>query len=295
MINKKWLILGTLVFLTLVLSGCVSQAVLDSPITQEEGFFTTFIVLPVAWLMYSATRLLGGSFFFGILATTLIVRTLGWPIYSKSNDMTIKMQAMQPEQQKIQAKYEGKSDKDSQARMQQETMGLYKKYGVNPLGCLLPFLQLPIFLAVYYAVRRLPNNIGTGYLDMNVFNGSTQILGLDLLKTVSTELTASLASNWMYLLIPLFTGVTMFLVTTITQQRQKRTQKDVPDYRKNERQVAMQRQTQFMMYFLVLMMVYITYISPAALGIYWIFGNTYSLIQTTINYRIADKKLKVAT
>jgi len=41
-------------------------------------------------------------------------------------------------------------------------------------------------------------------------------------------------------------------------------------------------------------MVYITYISPAALGIYWIFGNTYSLVQTTINYRLADKKLKVS-
>jgi YidC/Oxa1 family membrane protein insertase len=244
--------------------------------------------------MFTSTRILGGYFFFGILFTTFVVRTLGWPIYSKSNDMTMKMQAMQPEQQKIQAKYEGKTDRDSQARMQQETMGLYKKYGVNPLGCLLPFLQLPIFLAVYYAVRRLPNNIGTGYLDIQTFGGSTEIFGLDLIRIVSEELTTSLASNWVYLLIPLFTGISMFLVTSITQNRQKKTQKDVPDYRKNAKQAAMQKQTQFMMYFLVLMMVYITYISPAALGIYWIFGNTYSLIQTTINYRIADKKLKVS-
>jgi len=291
--NKKWMIVAGLLGLTLVLSGCVSQAVLDSPITQSEGFFTTYIVMPVAWLMYTATEILGGSFFFGILITTLIVRTLGWPIYAKSNDMTVKMQSMQPEQQKIQAKYEGKTDRDSQTRMQQETMALYKKYGVNPLGCLLPFLQLPIFLAVYYAVRRLPNNIGTGYLDISSFGGSTEFLGVDLIRTVSIELTNSLASNWMYLLIPLLTGISMFLVTSITQNRQKRTQKNVPDYRKNDRQVAMQKQTQFMMYFLVLMMVYITYISPAALGIYWIFGNTYSLIQTSINYRLADKKMKV--
>jgi YidC/Oxa1 family membrane protein insertase len=293
--NKKWMIVAGLLGLTLVLSGCVSQAVLDTPLTQDEGFFSTFIVLPVAWLMFTATEILGGSFFFGILITTLIVRTLGWPIYAKSNDMTVKMQAMQPEQQKIQAKYEGKTDRDSQARMQQETMALYKKFGINPLGCLLPFLQLPIFLAVYYAVRRLPNNIGTGYLDISSFGGSTEFLGIDLIRTVSIEITNSLASNWMYLLIPLFTGISMYLVTSITQQRQKRAQKDVPDYRKNDRQVAMQKQTQIMMYFLVLMMVYITYISPAALGIYWIFGNTYSLIQTTINYRLADKKMKVST
>jgi YidC/Oxa1 family membrane protein insertase len=250
--------------------------------------------MPVAWLMYTSTRILGGYFFFGILFTTFVVRTLGWPIYSKSNDMTMKMQSMQPEQQKIQAKYEGKTDRDSQARLQQETMALYKKYGVNPLGCLLPFLQLPIFLAVYYAVRRLPNNIGTGYLDIETFGGSTEIFGIDLIRIVSAELTTSLASNWVYLLIPLLTGISMFLVTSITQNRQKQSQKNVPEYRKNERQAAMQKQTQFMMYFLVLMMVYITYISPAALGIYWIFGNTYSLVQTTINYRIADKKLKVS-
>jgi YidC/Oxa1 family membrane protein insertase len=244
--------------------------------------------------MYTATEILGGSFFFGILITTLIVRTLGWPIYAKSNDMTVKMQSMQPEQQKIQAKYEGKTDRDSQTRMQQETMALYKKYGINPLGCLLPFLQLPIFLAVYYAVRRLPNNIGTGYLDISAFGGSTEFMGIDLIRTVSIEIANGIASNWFYLLIPLFTGISMFLVTSITQRRQKSAQKNVPDYRKNDRQVAMQKQTQFMMYFLVLMMVYITYISPAALGIYWIFGNTYSLVQTSINYRLADKKLKVS-
>jgi YidC/Oxa1 family membrane protein insertase len=292
--NKKWIILGSLLAVTAMLSGCVSQEVLDSAITQNEGFFTSYIVMPVAWLMYTSTRILGGYFFFGILFTTFVVRTLGWPIYSKSNDMTMKMQSMQPEQQKIQAKYEGKSDRDSQARLQQETMALYKKYGVNPLGCLLPFLQLPIFLAVYYAVRRLPNNIGTGYLDIETFGGSTEIFGIDLIRIVSVELTTSLASNWVYLLIPLLTGISMFLVTSITQNRQKQSQKNVPEYRKNERQAAMQKQTQFMMYFLVLMMVYITYISPAALGIYWIFGNTYSLVQTTINYRLADKKLKVS-
>ncbi len=291
--KQKYKILLGLVLVSLVLSGCVSQETLTSPITEGEGFFTTFIVLPIAWLMYTTTELFGGYFFLGILATTLVVRTAGWPIYAKSNDMTVKMQAMQPEQQKIQAKYDGKTDKESQMRMQQETMALYKKYGINPLGCLLPFLQMPIFLAVYYAVRRLPNNIGTGYLDMSLFGGSTSIFGLDLLKIISEQITSDPVSNWFYLIIPVLTGISMFLVTNLTQRRQKRAQKDVPDYRKNERQLAMQRQTSFMMYFLVLMMVYITYISPAALGIYWIIGNSYTLVQTTINYRLADKKLKV--
>lgn len=128
---------------------------------------------------------------------------------------------------------------------------------------------------------------------MSVFGGSTSILGIDLLKIISEQIVSDPVANWLYLIVPLLTGLTMFLVTNLTQRRQKRAQKDVPDYRKNERQLAMQRQTSFMMYFLVLMMVYITYISPAALGIYWIIGNTYTLVQTSINYRLADKKLKV--
>ena len=70
--KQKYKILLGLVLVSLVLSGCVSQETLTSPITESEGFFTTFIVLPIAWLMYTTTELFGGYFFLGILATTLM-------------------------------------------------------------------------------------------------------------------------------------------------------------------------------------------------------------------------------
>lgn len=289
--NKKVNMLIALIAVTALLSGCVSREALESPIFFEGGFFTKYIVYPVSWLLFKLTEITGGYYAVGILLTTLIVRSAGWPIYSKSNDMNIKMQAMQPEQQKIQAKYAGKSDRESQMRQQQEIQALYKKYGVNPLGCLLPFLQMPIFLAIYYAVRRIPNNVGTGVLDLSTIDGKTTFLGMDLLLNVNTEL----ANNFLYLIIPLLTAGTMFLVQYIAQKRSRQNQANVPDYRKNDQAQNMQKQMQMMMYFMVIMMAFVAYSSPAALGFYWIIGNSYSILQTTINYKMADKKLKEAS
>ncbi|XMB86218.1 YidC/Oxa1 family membrane protein insertase [Mycoplasmatota bacterium WC44] len=285
--NNKLRILTMLIVLTVILSGCVSQEAMEAPILFEGSFFTKYIVYPVAWMLFKLTDLFGGYYVIGIIVTTLIVRTAGWPIYAKSNDMNLKMQSMQPEQAKIQAKYAGKTDEESRRKMQMETAQLYKKYGVNPLGCLLPFLQMPIFLAIYYAVRRLPNNIGTGTLDISEINGNTTFLGMDLLKIVSEEI----SSNFLYVIIPLVVGGTMFLLQYISQKRSKKNQAGVPDYRKNNQAQSMQKQMQIMMYFMVLMMAFVAYSSPAALGFYWIVGNTYSIVQTTINYRLSDKKL----
>jgi YidC/Oxa1 family membrane protein insertase len=56
-----------------------------------------------------------------------------------------KMQAIQPELQKIKDKY-----KDEPQKMQKETMELFKKAGANPLsGCLPLILQMPFFFAIY--------------------------------------------------------------------------------------------------------------------------------------------------
>jgi len=287
-LNKKINMIIALLVVVTLLTGCVSREALEAPIFFEGGIFTKYIVYPVSWLLFKLTELSGGYYVVGIIITTLIVRTAGWPIYAKSNDMNIKMQTMQPEQAKIQAKYADKKDKESQMRQQQEIQALYKKYGVNPLGCLLPFLQMPIFLAIYYAVRRIPNNVGTGVLDLSKIDGDTTFLGMDLLKLVSDEF----STNYLYLIIPLLTGLTMFLLQYISTSRSKKREANVPDYRKNDKSKSMQKQMQMMMYFMVVMMAFVAYSSPAALGFYWIVGNTYSIIQTSINYKLADKKME---
>ncbi|PID98172.1 MAG: hypothetical protein CSA82_00925 [Actinobacteria bacterium] len=63
------------------------------------------------------------------------------------------MQAVQPEIQKVQAKYKGKTDQVSRQKMVEETQALYKKHGTSPFSSCLPLLvQMPILFAMYRAI-----------------------------------------------------------------------------------------------------------------------------------------------
>ena len=69
------------------------------------------------------------------------------------------MKKANPEIARIEKKYANKDQNDKEVMMQksQEMMMVYKKYNVNPIsGCLLSFLQLPLFIAFLEAINRVP-------------------------------------------------------------------------------------------------------------------------------------------
>lgn len=155
-----WII--TICFFVLCLTSCSSGDSYQKPLDlyKNENFFGWILVWPIGWVMSTIGKIFPagigfGQFGWGLLFTTIIVRTIAWPIYAKSNDMSLKMSVMQPEMQRLQTKYANRKDPMSQQRMQQEMLALYKKHGVNPLGIFTPFLQMPIFMAMYTVVRRI--------------------------------------------------------------------------------------------------------------------------------------------
>ena len=80
-----------------------------------------------------------------IILLTVVIKLVFWPLGSKSYKSMSKMKKVQPLMMEIREKY--KNDKQ---RMNQEVMGLYKTYKVNPAGGCLPLLvQMPIFFALY--------------------------------------------------------------------------------------------------------------------------------------------------
>lgn len=80
-----------------------------------------------------------------IILVTILIRLITFPLQYKSFKSMKKMQVIQPELAKIKEKY-----KDEPAKMQKETMDLFKKAGANPLsGCLPLLLQMPFFFAIY--------------------------------------------------------------------------------------------------------------------------------------------------
>ena len=106
-------------------------------------FVSRWVVIPLFDLMQSWEWNIGLI----ILALTLIIKLLIFPLTYKSYLSTAKMRVIKPEIDALNAKYPRQEDA---MKKQQETMALYKKAGINPLGGCLPMLiQMPILIAMF--------------------------------------------------------------------------------------------------------------------------------------------------
>ena len=116
--------------------------------------FTLLLMNPLVNLLVFLTHLLGGSFGLAIIAFTILVRVVTFPLTLRQLHATRSMQAMQPKIAEINKKY------SDPKRRQEEVMKLYRESGANPLSCLGPMLlTIPIFIALYSAIRiALPNS-----------------------------------------------------------------------------------------------------------------------------------------
>ena len=129
---------------------------LDTPWTAmfNESILTAVLVYPLAQVINFLGKNLDSAVL-GITITTIIYNILTMAISVKSTVSAQKMQMMQPELNRIQAKYAGRNDENSRMAQAQEMNALYKKAGVNPLGSIAtPLLTFPIMIAMYYATQR---------------------------------------------------------------------------------------------------------------------------------------------
>lgn len=84
-----------------------------------------------------------------IIVFTILMKMVLHPLTHKSTKSMAKMQEIQPKISELREKY-----KNDPQRMNQETMKLYKQYGVNPLGGCLPLLlQMPLFYGLFVIFR----------------------------------------------------------------------------------------------------------------------------------------------
>ncbi|WP_428771889.1 membrane protein insertase YidC [Vibrio sp.] len=181
-----------------------------------------------------------------IIVLTFIVRGAMYPLTKAQYTSMAKMRMLQP---KLQAMRERIGD--DRQRMSQEMMELYKKEKVNPLGGCLPlFLQMPIFIALYWALME------------------------------SVELRHSPFFGWIhdlsaqdpYYILPLLMGASMFMIqkmspTTVTDPMQQK-----------------------IMTFMPLMFTFFFLFFPSGLVLYWLVSNIVTLIQQTLIYKSLEKK-----
>lgn len=118
-----------------------------------------FNFIGMTWVVISCTNIMHAvlgylhalisSYGLCIIVLTVMVRGMMFPLSRKQAIMSVRMQQLQPEMKKIQEKY--KDDAQAKGLAQME---LYRKHGVHPLGsCWVIFLQMPIFMGLYFALQ----------------------------------------------------------------------------------------------------------------------------------------------
>lgn len=104
------------------------------------GFVSEFLL----WAMNGLHGILG-NYAASIIVLTLLIKSALWPVQNKATKEMRKMSSLSPKMTEMREKY-----KDNPQKLNEETMKLYKEYGVNPFsGCLPMLIQIPIFFGFY--------------------------------------------------------------------------------------------------------------------------------------------------
>ncbi|NLL47190.1 MAG: membrane protein insertase YidC, partial [Firmicutes bacterium] len=150
------------------------------------------------------------SYGLGIILTTIFVRLLLFPLTMSQNKSMVAMRKIQPELQAIQKKYA--NDKEEQ---QKQTMELYQKHKINPLGGCLPMLvQLPILWAFFRVLQNIPADETAIFLGFWALSEPDPFYIFPILAAATTFLQSKLAATGdmsqqksMLIVMPLMIGM----------------------------------------------------------------------------------------
>lgn len=223
-------------------------------------FWNLILLNPILNFLIVLSSILFNNFGLAILALTIIVRLVILPLtlkqYRASKAMSEGMRELQPKLQQIQKKYA-----KNKAKLQQETMKLYKEAGINPMGCLTSpmfvtmLIQMPIFFAVYRAIIQGVASTPQDFLGLSEHLYSWSVVH-QALPVSEKFLWLNLSSPDPYFLIPLLVMAAMWV-----------SQKMMSQPATDPRQQSMQSMMQLMM---PLMFGFITFTLPSGLGIYFV-------------------------
>lgn len=168
----------------------------------DWGWFH-FITKPIYFMLHFFYGIVG-NFGISILLLTVLIKAALFPLANKQYQSMGRMKKLQPKMAKLKEKYG-----DDKARMQQETMALYKNEKVNPLASCLPiFIQIPIFFSLYkvlYVTIDMRHAPFFGWI--KDLSAPDPMLVTNLFGLIPWEPTGFLAIG----ILPIFMGVTMYV------------------------------------------------------------------------------------
>ena len=278
MVKRRTIIVSLLVLMALTLTGCsTANTTITSATTFSEmfneGFFSGLITYPIAKVLNFLEPNVGIAL--AIAIVTIAVNAIVLAFTFKSNVQMQRMQELQPEMARIQAKYEGRTDDMSKQRMAAEMQQLYSKYDINPIGSLITtFIQLPILLGMYNAVQR------SQAVKEAVFLGST-------LSTAPKDafLKLDFVCIVIYVLMIVFQLLSLKAPQWIANYRGK---KEADKHHKTYKKPA--DQNIFMSYGMVLVIGFAMLTWPTALSLYYLIYSLINIIKTLVIDKLTHKE-----
>lgn len=208
------------------------------------GFFSKGLLLGMNWLHY----ILSFSYGWAIVAITILIKLVFWPLTRASTRSMKRMQALQPQMKELQAKY-----KDDPAKMNKKLMEFMKENKVSPLGGCLPMaLQIPVFFGFYRMIQSAIELRGAHWLWVR-----------DLSRPDTLFMIPGI--NFPFNLLPLLMGATMLWQARLTPPSP-----------------GMDPMQQKIMRYMPLMFLVILYNFSAGLTLYWTVNNLLTIVQTKL-------------
>lgn len=218
-----------------------------------NGLWVQLFVMPIAWLIIKL-GLLVKNYGISVMLIGLALRIILLPLSLKTAKQSENMKKAQPELEKLEKKYKDKTDSDSMMQKSQETMLIYKKYDINPVsGCLVSFIQLPLFFAFLEAINRVPAIFEENLWSLQL--GTTPLVGIK-------------SGNYLYLVL-----IGLIILTTFLSFKFS-----MASTGSSEQQKQMQFMTTFMLIFISIA----SFSLPTAIALYWVVTNGFSVIQSLI-------------
>ncbi len=224
----------------------------------------TFFIM---WLLGMLASLSAGNYGVAIILLVILVRLLLHPLTKKSQLSMLKMQKLQPEIKKLQAKYA-----DDKATLNQEMMRMYKEHGANPmLGCLPMLLQMPILIAMFTGINATVQLRHAAFLPVWI----TDMAAPDALITFAKPIPLLFTSISSFNLLPILLSVAMFFQTKMNPSMNQ------PSAASSSGD-AMQQQQKMMKWMMPIMMLVFFYKAPSGLTLYFMASTAAGVIDQII-------------
>ena len=210
-------------------------------------------------LAFISTNIPGSDLGIAIITLTLIVKFILLPFYHQSLVTQIKLKRIDPEIKKIKER-----NKDNKTEETKQLLGLYKDNKINPLmGFVVILVQIPIIFALFYVFKDSASLQGANH----IFLGFLDVTKRSLVAALLTGLTQFIQIKLSLPNLPVLSG--------------ERTMKD--DFA---------RSMHFQMkYFMPVIVMVVAAGLPAALSLYWITSNVFSIIYEVLVRRIMLTKI----